>query len=123
MDLFSQLFAGVTVTVSLGDALALGGVIIGFVAWLVRLENKASNNEGAIQKLEKADIERKIELEKKDAERKAEIDKIEQAVWDKFESVQHSMNQRFETAQNTMNQVLVSLGELKGLIGGKKDAG
>ncbi|MFM6929053.1 MAG: hypothetical protein ACKOX6_11355 [Bdellovibrio sp.] len=115
MEFLSRLFAGVTVTVSLESVIAAVITFIGLIAWFIRLESK-------VTWLEKAEVDRKIETEKKDAERKAEIEKIEQAVWDKFESVQNGMNQRFETAQSTMNQVLISLGELKGLIGGKKDA-
>ncbi|MFM6929956.1 MAG: hypothetical protein ACKOX6_15910 [Bdellovibrio sp.] len=101
MNLLSQIFAGVAVTISLGDAVTLGLAVIGFIAWLIRLESKTSWNEKDI-------IAIKAEQTRQDDERKAEIEKIETAVWEKF-----------ETAQNTMNEILIALGRLEGKIESK----
>jgi hypothetical protein len=87
MEQLIKIFSGVTVTVSLGDALALLILLVGIIAWFIRLESKVNY------------------LEKDQAKKVVADADNNKAIWEKFTSF-----------QVTLHEILVALGRVEGTI-------
>lgn len=80
------------------SVLIILGILIGFVAWFIRLESK-------VNYLEKDHSDHKVEINASQEELKKESQHRDKAIWDKM-----------ETFQSSMNQLLQAIGELKGKL-------
>ena len=76
-------------------------IIVGLIAWFVRLESEVKNNKEDILALEKAYQLRVAEL-------KLEHDKEYTSLWDKLDTVQKSLN-----------SLLTAVGRVEGRLGAK----